>query len=258
MMNRWILMIVLICAVQAGGEVVVLPEGFVLNGTEGLAQNNDPNGWSFTTDSALVYMKTTLPAGSVLPILPSSGLEQIRSYAAKEESKTRVKIWGILTSYKKKNFLFPIQVIALSADSTKPSEPLPTGRIDPNIMDTAVSDVIPSEVMKILRSQSKIDLAKMSETMDAGSIDFALIGKTGYVAIGQDKVFVPDSFGRKVEHGRLPLLPCLTLEETEKTLDRSLGRYRYTLSGIVTTYDGKQYLLPYRAVRTYSHGNFTP
>jgi hypothetical protein len=258
MMIRWILMIVLICAVQAGGEVVVLPEGFVLNGIEGSARNNDPNGWSFTADSNLVYMKTTLPAGSVLPILPSSGLEQIRSYAAKEENRSRVKIWGILTSYKKKNFLFPIQVIALSASSTKPSEPLPTGRIDPNIMDAAVSDVIPSEVMKILRSQSKIDLAKMSETMDAGSIDFALIGKTGYITIGQDKLFVPDNFGRKIEHGRLPLLPCLTLEETEKTLARSLGRYRYTISGIVTTYDSKQYLLPYRAVRTYSNGNFTP
>jgi hypothetical protein len=258
MTNRWILMTVLICAVQAGGKAVVLPEGFVINGTEGLARSSEPNGWSFASESDLVYMKTTLPAGSVLPILPSSGLEQIRSYAAKEDGKARVKIWGILTSYKKKNFLFPIQVIALSASSTKPSEPLPTGRIDPNTMDTAVSDVIPSEVMKILRSQSKIDLAKMSETMDAGSIDFALIGKTGYITIGPDKFFTPDSFGRKIERGRLPLLPCLTLEETEKALDRSLGRYRYTLSGIVTTYDGKQYLLPYRAVRTYSHGNFTP
>jgi hypothetical protein len=255
---RWILITLLICAVQAPGEVIVLPEGFVLNGVDGLARNSEPNGWSFTPDSDLVYMKTTLPAGSVLPILSSSGLEQIRSYAAKEQSKTRVKIWGILTCYKKRNFLFPIQVIALSASSTKPSEPLPTGRIDPNIMDPTVSDVIPSEVMKFLRSQSKIDLAKMSETMDVGSIDFALIGKTGYIATGQDKFFIPDSFGKKIERGRLPLLPCLTLEETEKALARSLGRYRYTISGIVTTYDGKQYLLPYRAVRTYSNGNFTP
>jgi hypothetical protein len=174
MMIRWILITVLIYAAGAGGEVIVLPEGFVLNGTEGLAQNSDPNGWSFTTDRDLVYLKTTLPAGSVLPILPSSGLEQIRAYAAKEQGKTRVKIWGILTSYKKKNFLFPMQVIALSASNSKPSEPLPTGRIDPNTMDHAVSDVIPSEVMKILRSQSKIDLAKMSESINAGSIDFTL------------------------------------------------------------------------------------
>jgi hypothetical protein len=256
MLNRWILITLLICAATAGGETLVLPEGFVLNGTEGSAQK-DPNGWSFTIDSNLVYLKTTLPAGSVLPILPSSGLEQIRAYATKENI-SRVKIWGILTSYKKKNFLFPIQVIALSASSTKPSEPLPTQRIDPNTMDPTVSDVIPSEVMKILRSQSKIDLAKMSEAMTAGGTDFALIGKSGYLAAGQDNSFTPDSFGRKVERGRLPLLPCLTLEETQKDLAKALGKHRYTISGIVTTYEGKQYLLPYRAVRTYSNGNFTP
>jgi hypothetical protein len=257
MMNRWILTIVLLCVFPVCAERVVMPEGFVLNGIEGLAQYTEPNGWSFTCDSKLVYLKTSLPAGSVLPILPSSGLEQIRAYATKDK-KARIKLWGILTSYQKKNFLFPIQVIALSADSTKPSEPLPTKRIDPNAMDPAVSEVIPSEVMKILRSQSKVDLAKMTESMNAGSVDFALIGKVGYITTGQDKIFIPDSFGRKVEQGRLPILPCLTLEEKEQELTKSLGRYRYTISGIVTSYDGKQYLLPYRAVRTYSNRNFTP
>jgi hypothetical protein len=257
MTHRWILIAVLICSVSVCGAGAVLPEGFVLNGTEGLARNSDPNGWAFTTDTDLIYMKTTLPAGSVLSILPSGGLEQIRSFA-KKQNQTRVKIWGILTSYKKQNFLFPIQVIALSASNSKPAEPLPTKRIDPNAMDSTVSDVIPSEVMKILRSQSKIDLARMSETLDTGSGDFALIGKTGFVASGKDKLFIPDGFGRKIEHGRLPLLPCLTLEDTEKDLAKALGRHRYNISGIVTMYDGRQYLLLYRAIRTYSNGNFTP
>jgi hypothetical protein len=257
MINRWILIAVLICSVPACGAEVVLPEGFVLNGTEGLARNNEPNGWTFVADTDLVYMKSTLPAGSVLSILPSSGLEQIRSFA-KEQKQTRVKIWGILTSYKKQNFLFPIQVIALSASDSKPAQPLPTKHIDPNVMDSTVSEVIPSEVMKILRSQSKIDLARMSETLDTVSSDFALIGKTGFVTSDKDKFFTPDGFGRKVEHGRLPLLPCLTLEETEKGIAEALGRHRYNISGIVTVYDGKQYLLLYRASRTYSNGNFTP
>jgi hypothetical protein len=256
MMNRWILTTVLLGGACVYGSAIVLPEGFVLNGTDGLAVS-EPNGWTFTADGDMVYLKTTLPAGSPLPILFSSGLEHIRSYA-KEENKTRVKIWGILTSYEKKNFLFPIQVIALSASSTKPPEPLPAHPIDPNAMDKTVSDVIPSEIMKILRSQNKVDLAKMSETMNMGSTDFALIGKTGYITTTEEKLFIPDSFGRKVERGRLPLLPCLTLEDTEKDLSRAMGRHRYNISGIVTTYNGRQYLLPYRAVRTYSNGNFTP
>ena len=257
MLNRWFLIAVLIGSAWTLGAEAVLPEGFVLNGIEGLAQSTEPNGWSFTSDTNLIYMKTTLPAGTALPILPSGNLQQIQSLA-KEQQKTRIKIWGILTSYKKKNFVFPIQIVALSESDTTPSQPLPTKRIDPNAIDPTVSDVIPSEVMKIMRSQNRIDLARMSEVMDSGKSDFTLIGKTGYLTTDKDKLFIPDSFGRKMERGRLVLLPCLTLEETENDLAKSLGRHRYAISGIVTMYNGKQYLLLYRAVRTYSNGNFTP
>jgi hypothetical protein len=262
MISRWILGITGLClaAIAVADKAALLPEGFVLNGTEGIAQKNDAGSWSFVADNDLIYMKTTLPAKSPLPILSSGGLEQIRAFA-KERTWTPVKIWGILTLYKKQNFLFPIQVLALSEAAGKPvtTPPAkPAKPAEPNAATPESSEVIPSEIMKILRSQSKIDLGKLAETADVASSDFSLIGKTGYVELGEDKLFAPDGFGRKIDKNRFSLLPCLTLEDTEENLAKALGRQRYNISGIVTACDGKKYLLLYRAVRTYSNSNFTP
>ncbi|MBM4104524.1 MAG: hypothetical protein FJ263_10870 [Planctomycetes bacterium] len=261
MISRWILGTIGLClAATVVADTIILPEGFVLNGTEGVAQKNDAGAWSFVANNDLIYMNTTLPAKSPLPILSSGGLEQIRAFA-KEQTWTPVKIWGILTLYKKQNFLFPIQVLALSQTTGKPAQivsPKSAKPAEPNATKPESSEVIPPEIMKILRSQSKIDLGKLAETADVASSDFSLIGKTGYVELGADKRFMPDGFGRKIDKNRFSLLPCLTLEDTEENLAESLGRQRYNISGIVTVCDGKKYLLLYRAVRTYSNSNFTP
>jgi hypothetical protein len=259
MIGRWILGVIGLClsATVVANKEILLPEGFVLNGTEGMAQKDDTGSWSFIAGNDLVYMKTTLPAGSPLPILSSGGLEQIRAFA-KGQDQTPVKIWGILTLYKKQNFLFPIQVLALSQTAGKAAPAEPAKPAKPNAAKPESSEVIPPEIMKILRSQSKIDLGKLAEAADVASSDFSMIGKTGYVELGADRCFVPNSFGRKIDKNHFFLLPCLTLEDTEKNLAKSLGRQRYNISGIVTACDGKKYLLLYRAIRTYSYSNFTP
>jgi hypothetical protein len=236
-----------------------LPEGFVLNAIDGIARQDkvDKDQWTFSTDAELKYMKTIFPSGIPLKILASGGLDQIRAFA-KENTEMRIKIWGILTLYRKENYLFPIQVMPLvepekAAPAPTPVETAPA--TDPNSTD---SEVIPSDIMKLLRSQSKVDLAQISETTAATRADSSLIRKAGYMTLGQTKQFSPDGFGRKVETADFVLLPCLTLEKTEDTLARAMGRYRYTISGILSQSQGRQYLLLYRAQRTYSNGNFTP
>jgi hypothetical protein len=259
MISRWILGTIGLCltATAVADKAIILPEGFVLNGTEGVAKKDAAGTWSFVANNDLVYIKTTLPAGSPLPILSSGGLEQVRAFA-KEQNQTPVKIWGILTLYRRQNFIFPIQVLALSQNVGKPPAAEPVKPTDPNAAKPESSEVIPSEIMKILRSQSKIDLGKLAETADVASSDFSLIGKTGFVDLSGDKSFSPDGFGRKIDKTRFTLLPCLTLEDTEGNLAKALGRQRYNISGIVTACDGKNYLLLYRAIRTYSNRNFTP
>lgn len=227
-----------------------LPEGFVLNAIDGIVRQDKvhKDQWTFSTNAELKYLKTIFPAGAPLKVLASGGLDQIRAFA-KENTELRIKIWGILTLYRKENYLFPIQIMPLAA----PDKKVPA--TDPNSTD---SEVIPVDIMKLLQSQSKIDLAQISETTAVTTADSSLISKAGYITLGDTRQFRPDGFGRKVETADFVLLPCLTLEKTEDTLARAMGRYRYTISGILSRSQGRQYLLLYRAQRTYSNGNFTP
>ncbi len=236
-----------------------LPEGFVLNAIDGIARQDKVNKdqWTFSTDAELKYLKTIFPSGVPLKVLASGGLDQIRSFA-KENTEVRIKIWGILTLYRKENYLFPIQVMPLVEPEKAVPVPTPMETAPATDPNSTESEVIPSDIMKLLQSQSKVDLAQISETTAVTSADSSLISKAGYITLGDTRQFQPDGFGRKVETDDFVLLPCLTLEKTEDTLARAMGRYRYTISGILSRSQGQQYLLMYRAQRTYSNGNFTP
>jgi hypothetical protein len=272
---KWIFVFCAALAASLQAEPL-LPEGFVINGIDGRAVQRESSGedWSFVPSVELTYMKTVIAKGTPLPILPSIGQGQMRSIAG-DKTEIPVRIWGILTQYRKQNYLFPIQVLPLTVSTPTPveSKPSPSAdavRTDPNV-DPNTEDVMPAELLKILRSQQRIDLARLSEaaasremptdqeaTATPDGRESSLIGKAGFITLGETKYFMPDAFGRKVEKTDFILLPCLTLETVEERLSRGLGRYRYTISGIMTQYQGKNYLLLYRAIRTYSNHNFTP
>jgi hypothetical protein len=263
-MMRYVKLCFVFCAALTAAmqAETLMPEGFVVNGIEGVATKSESSGedWIFVPSVDLTYIKTVLDKGTPLPILPSSGLGQIHSIAGDKKEMT-VRIWGILTQYHEKNYLFPIQVLPLTRPQPVPVEPEPETPVetaDPNA-DPNTDEVIPAEWLKILRTQPRVDLVRLSETaVTPDGREFSLIGKAGYLTLGETKFFVPDAFGRNVEKTDYILLPCLTLEKTEEKLSRGLGRYRYTISGIMTECQGKKYLLLYRAVRTYSNHNFAP
>ncbi len=241
--------------VQSSANAAILPEGFVLNGTEGAAF--EPNlinpHWTFAPNNELKdsASKTTIPARTRFMLLDSAGLGQIRSYAQKAP-QTQVRIWGFMTSYQGRNYLFALQAVPLSVPMSEPNQPsLPTPPADAN-----QPPVIPDAIMKMLKSQSRVDLVKISQAAPADS-DFSLVGAVGFVNL-KEKTFEPDGFGRNIDLSRYTLLPCMTLQKTEELLAESLGKRRFTLSGIVTVMNNTRYLLIYRAAPTFTNGNLTP
>jgi hypothetical protein len=42
----------------------------------------------------------------------------------------------------------------------------------------------------------------------------------------------------------------------EEQLSAEPGSFRFKVAGILTEYKGKKYLLPHRAIKVYSYGNF--
>lgn len=274
---KWMFILCAALAAPLQAETL-MPEGFVVNGIDGVAVKGETSGddWSFVPSVELTYMKTVLAKGTPLPILLSSGQGQIQSIA-QNKTEIPVRIWGILTQYHKKNYLFPIQVLPLTVSVPKPVVPEPESSAQSVKADPNADEVMPAELLKILRSQQRIDLARLGEVAASRKTtatqkttagqdvtatpeirESSMIGKDGYIILGETKQFVPDAFGRKVANMDFVLLPCLTLENVEGRLSRGFGRYRYTISGIMTQCQGKNYLLLYRAVRTYSNHNFTP
>ena len=88
--------------------------------------------------------------------------------------------------------------------------------------------------------------------------DSILADRTAFLVKQDDSrlVFVLDAFGRNVRPVSLRLLPCEVLELAEQRQSAVPEPVRFKIAGIITKYKGKNYLLPQKATRVYSHQNF--
>lgn len=280
-MNRikynWILFLVLAITgltLQAAEEPLLLREGLEFRQVEGTARINErTKAWRFVIHKTLKDGDITIPTGTELTILPSSALDKIMAYAGKEDFVS-VRIDAFVTRYHRNNFLFIFDATPLkktapdqnpaaqgqSAEkSSKPPQEEKTNVI--KMADPNQTSVIPPEILRRMKPQQKTDFARMQETAEEMNIteDSMIVNRTGqFYKRDSAYVFVLDGFGRNISGRSFTLLPCQTLEQTENQLQRAFGRRRYRVSGIVTTFRGKPFLLLAGAVRTYTHGNFTP
>ena len=265
-----------------------LREGFMVSAVDGkLTRAAESNTWFFTTEVNITDGRGTIKAGEPIELLPSSTLERMTSLPADDEV-IHVKLWARITRYcnrnmlidklpsrkfvnrkvpdKQKldskflgeelfnrNFLFPIYFVPLSTIDETEEQKDRTG-------DTGEADdesIIPAEVLERLRPKRVVNLAKLNNVLETEG-DVILANRTGFVVIDDsDKVFTIDGLGRNVDDLHFKLLPCETLEATEKSLvETPIVRQRFRVSGVITMCKGQRYILLQRATRTYSHGNF--
>ena len=265
-----------------------LREGSMVSAVNGkLTKAAESNTWFFTAEVNITDGRGTIKAGEQIELLPSSTLERMTSLAADDEA-IHVKLWARITRYCNRNvlidklpsrkfvnrkapnkqdidskflgenlfnrnFLFPIYFVPLSTiDETEEQK----DQTD----DTGSSDeesIIPADVLERLKPKRVVNLAKLDDMLDTKG-DVILANRTGFVIIDDiAKVFTIDGLGRNVDDLHFKLLPCETLEATEKSLiDTPIVRQRFRVSGVITMYKGQRYMLLQRTTRTYSHGNF--
>lgn len=91
----------------------------------------------------------------------------------------------------------------------------------------------------------------------SGGSDSVLVDRTGFLVDDSGElVLAPDALGRNVRHERLHLLPCEALELAELERAADFEPVRFRVAGILTRYEGADYLLLSKATRVYTHGNF--
>ena len=98
----------------------LLRDGFGLAGVDGKLIRQDSNTvpeiWFFRLDSDVSDDKTRVRTGTSLRLLPSSTLEKMTIDAEKRFDKN-YKLWGRVTKYKGRNYIFPVYFLPLSKTS---------------------------------------------------------------------------------------------------------------------------------------------
>ena len=284
--------VLLLAAARTGAKVqeVARPlrEGSMVSAVDGkLTKAAESNKWFFTAEVNITDGRGTIKAGEPIELLPSGMLERMISLAADDEA-SHVRLWARVTRYCNRNvlidkmpsrkfvnrktpdkqtldskfldenmfnrnFLFPIYFVPLSTIDETEEQKDQAG----DTGETDEESIIPAEVLKRLKPKRVANLARLDDMLETQG-DVILANRTGFVIIDDSaKVFTIDGLGRKVDDLHFKLLPCETLEATEKSLvEMPIVRQRFRVSGVITMYKGQRYMLLQRATRTYSHGNF--
>jgi hypothetical protein len=247
-------------------RTAAIDDGFFIDGTEGWLRKEATSGvWSFAADKAIkAGNNKTLAAGQPIQMLPCAVLEQMTTLAG-QQNQLYVRLWALFTNYNHTNYLYSVYFLPIRQDAGQPqgvspdTEPNQPPVPKPAKPETPLEDsIIPSEILTQIKSSRTPDLKKFQQ-IAAVTGDINLIGRTGYLTEQNgDWIFHLDGFGMKIDNRSFLLLANDARQTAEKQMSQIPGRQRYNVSGLLTTCNGRTYLLLRRATRTYTHGNFTP
>jgi len=257
-----------------------VPDGFGLMGVDGkLASENGTDRWFFKFDDDVSNWLGQINAGTRLEVLPSAALEKmianlqqypdvsaVRSKSPEATAEPTVqtsngasyRLWGKVTKYEQKNYIFADYFLPISEVSRQKPATTQESQQKKEITINEPNDelAMPEEILARLQSRKIIRVEQLSKGLELKQ-DSILADRTGFIRdAGDGLVFAFDALGRNIGTIQLQLLPCETLERTQRRQATEADPVRFKVAGIVTTYKGQYYLLLQRAIRVYSYGNF--
>jgi len=237
-----------------------LRDGFVLAGVDGtLAQQDSNEGWSFEFYSDVSDDKGRVGAGESLELLPSATLEKMTADTQMRSTES-YRLWGKVTKYKDRNFIFPIYFLPLSqishpqpATSQKPQQQ----NIKMIINEPNDQLAIPQDIIAKLKTRRIVRPEQLQKGLELKA-DCIIADRTAFLADQPDGgvTLVLDALGRNIPQVSFRLLPCEALEGAQNKQSAEADPLRFKIAGIVTKYKGEHYLLLQRAIQIYSHQNF--
>jgi hypothetical protein len=231
---------------------VALADGFSLGGTLGTVRRASEGEIVFCPENTLSDDIGSIQEGRCIEILESSGLEVIKK-TLKDQPLT-VRVWGMITEYKKDNFAYINYVLPVAGEKAPEEE---AGEDEP-AQQNDDDDIIPDDILSKLRSGEGSLAASEINAFDNQKRDRIYAGKVGVIKFDEQQraYFTPDGLGRNLRRKRLYLLRSRVLDESLAARGKGINDVRFNIAGIVSEYDGKEYLLLQRAVRAYNYGNF--
>ncbi len=252
-----------LCEAALKHKPKLLQDGFVIAGSDGeLSKMGDDGEWFVKFDKTIVDDKGQIRAGQLIQLLPASTLEKITltvksaSPAGGKYLAFSIRLWGRVTQYGDKNFIFPTYFLPLA--ELRPQSPPPSRPAEPNINEPGDAIILPDDVLQKLRARRPVKLAQLRIGLESQE-DEILNERIGFILKPKNSpycIFKLDALGRNLEDISFRLLPCEALEKASITRPGGIARCRYKITGILTKYKGRQYLLPQRVTKVFSHDNF--
>jgi uncharacterized lipoprotein YmbA len=235
----------------------LLRDDYVISGADGLLVEGQNGQWQFEFDSELSDGTTTLKAGWPVMLLKSATLEKMVD-DAKQRPDARYRLWGKVTKFEGKNYMFPSYFVGLRK-LDKPAES-PNTKTEKRTQQSinAPNDVvkIPAEIVSQLAMSEVMPAAEAPSAMRLEQ-DTMFANRVGRIYEEKGKYFFkPDGLGLGVDKDAIELLPCQALDDAIRQNKSAINLVRYNVAGIRTKYKDQQLLLLQKATRVYSYGNF--
>jgi hypothetical protein len=251
-----------LCAGAARQTPLAKPQvrdGFGLTGVDGKLSSTDGK-WFFEFDSEVSDDTGQILAGAIIELLPSTALEKITADAQKR-SDANYRLWGNVTKYRDRNFIFPIYFLPISAadGQIKPEGSSTSQQQKAKITINEPNDVlaIPEEIVGKLKTRRILRHEELKKGLQLKQ-DSILADRTALLdkQADDEPVLVLDALGRNIPQVSLRLLPCEVLERAQQEQSAEADPVRFKIAGILTQYKGEYYLLLQKAIQAYSHENF--
>jgi len=267
-----------------------LRDGFALAGVDGKLSSADsnegPQRWLFQFYSDVSDDQGRVEAGETLELLPSATLEKMTDNTQKR-SIENYRLWGRVTKYQQRNFIFPIYFLPLGRVEQKLPTPQKSQHTESQITQTpnanktnkvrepAINEpndelAMPQEIIARLQTRRVVRTEQFQETQNTINgvlehkqglelkADCIVADRTAFLVDqpdgGVNAVF--DALGRNIPRVSFRLLPCEALQHAQRKQSAEADALRFKIAGILTKYKGEYYLLLQRAIQIYSHQNF--
>lgn len=243
---------------KAPDEPGFVRDGFVLAGVDGKVYSSDRVGksnldgqWFFVPFESLSDGIGMLRAQAPIAILPSSVLEKLLSSRIEDIDADggigSFRIWGKLTASAGVNYVYLSYFIPIAERTVVE---------DQNINEPNVSEIIPEDVMAMLRPRRQINLAELKAPTATDS-DGVIPDALGFLHKTDDGYYFQfDALGRNIDTRTFKVLPGNILDMMLEKQKISAVKIRYRISAVLTKFKGRNYLLLSRATVAHNHGNF--
>ncbi len=255
---RKILLVVLVlgATVCYGAEAL---QSYPISGMDGkVVLDANSGAYLFEFNEAIDDAGAKIDKGDRLELLKCNTLADIDKIVRDSNGVNNdFRIWAKVTKYQGKNYVYLSYYLPLS----KPADVKDSNDADGGAMDDANKPslrVLPDDVLEKLKPRRIVNTVQLAKAL-ASDKDAVLVNRSGFVeydAKADEYIFRLDSLGRKIQDVSFVLLKTSELEKVHKLKRKSLNPVRFKVAGVITSYQGKHYMLLQRVTRAYYNDNF--